>query len=102
LSSFFVICFYICAKAREEVRRTQTPTGGPLFDRRKKTIETSTPHLAQPTMASTTTDTATFYEDEKNLQKLCNFLRSNDGPAVREAIEMDKRVYYLKGMYSKY
>uniref|UniRef100_A0A6U3TY49 Translocation protein SEC62 n=1 Tax=Ditylum brightwellii TaxID=49249 RepID=A0A6U3TY49_9STRA len=39
----------------------------------------------------------TFYEDEENLKKLCNFLRSTEGPPVREAIEMDKRVYYLKG-----
>jgi len=39
----------------------------------------------------------TFYEKEENLVKLCEFLRSNEGPAVREAVEMDKRVYYLKG-----
>lgn len=39
----------------------------------------------------------TFYEEEKNLAKLCDYLRSNDGPSVREAVEMDKRVYYLKG-----
>ena len=38
-----------------------------------------------------------FYENEENLKKLCDFLRSKEGPAVREAIEMDKRVYYLKG-----
>ena len=38
-----------------------------------------------------------FYDDIENLKKLCDFLRSPDGPAVREAIEMDKRVYYLKG-----
>jgi len=38
-----------------------------------------------------------FYEIEENLVKLCEFLRSNEGPAVREAVEMDKRVYYLKG-----
>jgi len=38
-----------------------------------------------------------FYEDEKNLAKLCDYLRSNEGPSVREAVEMDKRVYYLKG-----
>jgi len=43
------------------------------------------------------TDAVTFYGDEKNLKALCDFLRSSDGPAVREAIEMDKRVYYLKG-----
>ena len=36
-------------------------------------------------------------EDEKNLMKLCDFLRSSEGPPVREAIEMDKRVYYIKG-----
>ena len=46
---------------------------------------------------TTMSDAATFYSDEKNLKKLCDFLRSSDGPAVREAIEMDKRVYYLKG-----
>jgi len=38
-----------------------------------------------------------FYENEIHLRKLCNFLRSPEGPSVREAIEMDKRVYYLKG-----
>jgi len=38
-----------------------------------------------------------FYEEEENLKQLCNFLRSDMGPPVREAIEMDKRVYYLKG-----
>ena len=42
-------------------------------------------------------DALSFYEDEGNLKKLCNFLRSNEGPPVREAIEMEKRVYYLKG-----
>lgn len=42
-------------------------------------------------------DTQSFYDDEVNLRKLCNFLRSPEGPSVREAIEMDKRVYYLKG-----
>jgi hypothetical protein len=49
---------------------------------------------------SSTTDAASFYEDEKNLKLLCDFLRSSEGPAVREAIEMDKRVYYLKGKLS--
>ena len=39
-----------------------------------------------------------FYEKEENLIKLCEFLRSNEGPAVREAVLNDKRVYYLKGM----
>lgn len=42
-------------------------------------------------------DATSFYEVEENLAKLCDFLRSNEGPTVREAIEMDKRVYYLKG-----
>ena len=41
-----------------------------------------------------------FYENEENLKKLCDFLRGKEGPAVREAIEMDKRVYYLKGKSS--
>ncbi|CAJ1943020.1 unnamed protein product [Cylindrotheca closterium] len=38
-----------------------------------------------------------FYEDEENLKLLCNFLRSSEGPAVREGLLMDKRVHYLKG-----
>jgi hypothetical protein len=38
-----------------------------------------------------------FYSEEENLKKLCNFLRSRDGPPVREALLMEKRVYYLKG-----
>lgn len=38
-----------------------------------------------------------FYDNFENLKALCNFLRSDRGPTVREAIEMDKRVYYLKG-----
>lgn len=38
-----------------------------------------------------------FYEIEENLSKLCDFLRSGEGPSVREAMQMDKRVYYLKG-----
>lgn len=38
-----------------------------------------------------------FYKQEENLKKLCDFLRSNEGPPVREAVEMDKRVYFLKG-----
>jgi translocation protein SEC62 len=38
-----------------------------------------------------------FYDQVENLKKLCNFLRSTEGPKVREAVEMDKRVYYLKG-----
>lgn len=59
---------------------------------------------AQVTMATTKTEdkgtgnaTPSFYEEEENLQKLCNFLRSNEGPPVREALLMDKRVHYLKG-----
>lgn len=41
--------------------------------------------------------TVTFYEDVENLKKLCNFLVSPEGPPVREAVEMDKRVRYLRG-----
>jgi hypothetical protein len=38
-----------------------------------------------------------YYQDEENLKKLCNFLRTKHGPAIREATLMEKRVYYLKG-----
>jgi len=48
-------------------------------------------------MAPSETDVVAYYSEEENLKALCNFLRSAEGPAVREAIEMDKRVYYLKG-----
>jgi hypothetical protein len=44
-------------------------------------------------------DKASFYDDEANLKKLCNFLRSSEGPPVREAVQMDQRVYYLKGTF---
>lgn len=38
-----------------------------------------------------------FYDDPENLKKLCDFLRSRQGPAIREALLMEKRVHYLKG-----
>jgi hypothetical protein len=40
-----------------------------------------------------------FYDEEENLRKLCDFLRSSEGPPVREALLMDKRVHYLKGTF---
>eukprot|EP00566_Odontella_aurita_P018621 CAMPEP_0113555196 /NCGR_PEP_ID=MMETSP0015_2-20120614/16578_1 /TAXON_ID=2838 /ORGANISM="Odontella" /LENGTH=331 /DNA_ID=CAMNT_0000456437 /DNA_START=642 /DNA_END=1637 /DNA_ORIENTATION=+ /assembly_acc=CAM_ASM_000160 len=40
---------------------------------------------------------SSFYEDEEHLKKLCDFLRGKEGAPVREAIEMDKRVHYIKG-----
>jgi hypothetical protein len=48
------------------------------------------------------TDVVEFYSDENNLKKLCNFLRSSEGPAVREAIEMDKRVCKYHTLYKDY
>lgn len=38
-----------------------------------------------------------FYDEEEHLQKLCDFLRSREGPPVREALLMEKRVHYIKG-----
>ena len=46
---------------------------------------------------ATKTDTPTFYDDVENLKKLCNFLLTGEGPRVREALLMEKRVLYLKG-----
>jgi hypothetical protein len=37
------------------------------------------------------------HEDVEHLKKLCDFLRSRQGPPIREALLMDKRVHYLKG-----
>ena len=55
-------------------------------------------------MATTQTDNGdaterspSFYENEENLKKLCDFLRSREGPPVREGLLMEKRVLYLKG-----
>ena len=57
--------------------------------------------LTRTTMATKTENGGdsqpTFYEDEENLRKLCDFLRSSEGPPVREALLMEKRVHYLKG-----
>mmetsp|Transcript_6655 Transcript_6655/g.16604 ORF Transcript_6655/g.16604 Transcript_6655/m.16604 type:complete len:326 (+) Transcript_6655:23-1000(+) len=46
---------------------------------------------------ATKTDAPSFYEDVENLKKLCNFLHTSEGPRVREALLMEKRVTYLKG-----
>lgn len=46
---------------------------------------------------ATKTDASSFYEDVENLKKLCNFLLTGEGPRVREALLMEKRVLYLKG-----
>ena len=46
---------------------------------------------------ATKTDAPSFYEDVENLKKLCNFLLTGEGPRVREALLMEKRVLYLKG-----
>lgn len=41
-----------------------------------------------------------FYQEPGNLKKLCDFLRSRQGPALREAVLMDQRVYYIKGGFA--
>lgn len=46
---------------------------------------------------ATETSPSVFYEKEENLQKLCDFLRTREGPPCREALLMEKRVLYLKG-----
>ena len=42
---------------------------------------------------------SSYWDDIENINKLCDFLRSQDGPAVREAVEerIEKRVLYIKG-----
>ena len=44
-----------------------------------------------------------YWEKDENLNKLCDFLRSNEGPAVREAVEerIEKRVHYIKGTWRR-
>jgi hypothetical protein len=54
-------------------------------------------NAATGTTGTTSTTSIAFYEDAENLKKLCDFLRSRQGPPVREALLMEKRVHYLKG-----
>ena len=54
------------------------------------------------TTMATKTDAPSFYEDVENLKKLCNFLLTGEGPRVREALLMEKRVLYLKGGLMQY
>jgi hypothetical protein len=46
-----------------------------------------------------TNNKSAFYEEAENLKKLCDFLRSRQGPPVRESLLMEKRVHYLKGSF---
>eukprot|EP00536_Pseudo-nitzschia_multiseries_P005540 jgi/Psemu1/254577/estExt_Genewise1Plus.C_1040036 len=46
---------------------------------------------------ATKSDAPSFYEDIENLKKLCDFLHTSEGPRVREALLLEKRVTYLKG-----
>ena len=50
--------------------------------------------------AVTMANVQAFYENDENLKKLGNFLRSKEGPPVREALLREKRVNYLKGTLS--
>jgi len=44
-------------------------------------------------------ETTKFFEEANNLKKLCDFLQSKHGPPAREALLMDKRILYLKGVW---
>lgn len=63
------------------------------------TTATTTPPNKENGKVESTSSTSSFYEDVENLKKLCNFLRSREGPPVREALLMEKRVHYLKGRF---
>jgi hypothetical protein len=47
--------------------------------------------------SETNGDGGGYYDDVDHLKKLCDFLRSRQGPPIREALLMEKRVQYLKG-----
>jgi hypothetical protein len=55
------------------------------------------PENGTSTQSEKVAEKKNFYEEEENLTKLCNFLRSKHGPPVRNAVMMDKRVLFLKG-----
>lgn len=60
-------------------------------------VTTTESNKAASTNGKETSGRDSFYLDIDNLKKLCDFLRSQEGPPVREALLMDKRVHYLKG-----
>ena len=97
-NAFFEELWWKCQSECCSMKNYQLPTSTfQLFhcNRRAQPFIHST--LESATMAAANGKAKEFYEDEKNLNKLCNFLRSAEGPAVREAVMMDKRVYYIKG-----
>jgi hypothetical protein len=59
--------------------------------------EAATTSNGKTNSTSTSSSDIAYYESHENLKKLCNFLRSRQGPAVREALLMDRRVHYIKG-----
>ncbi|KAL7562689.1 hypothetical protein ACA910_006376 [Epithemia clementina (nom. ined.)] len=60
---------------------------------------TGKPALGASTSSSgsSLSKTVEFYQELNNQKQLCNFLRSRQGPKLREAVCMGQRVYYIKG-----
>jgi hypothetical protein len=78
---------------------TATATAAETTDKATNGSSSATAAAATSTATSSAKENVvTFYENPDQLKKLCDFLCSRNGPPVREALLMDKRVHYLKGM----
>lgn len=99
MATFFLHC---CLYRLRVVKTRDSPQVSevPLLLKGSFFLAVSQTTQSKQTHASNMVDAKEYYEDQKHLMKLCDFLRSGDGPAVREAIEMDKRVYYIKGEFA--
>ncbi len=76
----------ILLKFHQRKLRILWKSGTPYYT---QLVKTTTTGLSPPIMASGNGSSAKdLYEDEKHLMKLCDFLRSSEGPPVREAVEM--------------
>ncbi len=95
-----MIYLYLDAAVRVVYHGTTVLTAVNCQTQDKYTMAISTTAKPENGTSSSKEEVATkknFYEEEENLTKLCNFLRSKHGPPVRNAVMMDKRVLFLKG-----
>lgn len=99
MATFIPHCYLYCLRV-VKTRYSPQVSEVPLLLKGSFFLAVSPTTQTKQTHASNMVDAKEYYEDQKHLMKLCDFLRSGDGPAVREAIEMDKRVYYIKGEFA--
>jgi hypothetical protein len=88
---FSIVCLIVNFVVAKFMVSTTAPTSSDSAAASNATTET------KETNGKAATTTTSFYDDSANLKKLCDFLRGRNGPPVREALLIEKRVHYLKG-----